>query len=80
VELSTDTARRLLVLEERGCVVHPPAHAPAEHAPGVDWECTVILPDGEEMTGRGRSPEEAAAAAAARTEAAPQLRLLRPGD
>jgi hypothetical protein len=40
----------------------------------------VFLPDGEPMKGRGIEPAEAAEAALARAEAAPQLAILRPED
>lgn len=76
--ITDDTRRRLEALEERGRVVRPPAHAAAEHPPGQEWQSTVILSDGGEMTGRGASEEEAALAAAARAEGASQLGLLRP--
>jgi hypothetical protein len=38
----------------------------------------VVLPDGELMKGRGIEPAQAAEAALARAEAAPQLAILRP--
>ena len=69
-------------LVRRGCRVEGPRieRIPAEgrHGEAVDWEMVVVLPDGEPMKGRGIEPAQAAEAALARAEAAPQLGILRP--
>ena len=68
----------------RGCRIEGPRietiPAAGGHGEGVDWEMVVVLPDGELMKGRGIEQAQAAEAALARAEAAPQLRILRPRD
>ena len=79
VTLEPETGRRLAALRAKGCgVVGPEIEdhaAEGHHGESVDWLCVVVLPDGEEMKGRGLSSEEAAAAAASRAEAALGLGL-----
>jgi len=76
----TDRTRaRLDALRDRGCAVIGPLREAPEDRP-TDWLCVVVLPDGEEMKGRGSSDEEAAVAAASRAEGAPQLDALEPKD
>lgn len=81
-ELSADLRARVEALVRRGCRVEGPRieRIPAEgrHGEAVDWEMVVVLPDGEPMKGRGIEPAQAAEAALARAEAAPQLGILRP--
>jgi hypothetical protein len=83
-ELGADLRARVEGLLRRGCRVEGPRieTIPAEgrHGESVDWEMIVFLPDGEPMKGRGIEPAEAAEAALARAEAAPQLAILRPED
>jgi hypothetical protein len=68
----------------RGCRVEGPRieaiRAEGRHGESVDWEMIVFLPDGEPMKERGIEPAEAAEAALARAEAAPQIAILRPED
>jgi hypothetical protein len=83
-ELSPDLRARAEALVQRGCRIEGPMieTVPAEgrHGEAVDWEMVVVLPDGELMKGRGIEPAQAAEAALARAEAAPQLAILRPRD
>jgi hypothetical protein len=83
-ELGADLRARIEALARRGCRIEGPRieTIPAEghHGEAVDWEMVVVLPDGELMKGRGVRPAEAAEAALARAEAAPQLAMLRPQD
>ena len=62
--LSDGTAARLEAYRARGCeVIGPEVEAhPAEgaHGEAADWICVIVLPDGEEMKGRGLSAEEEA--------------------
>ena len=78
--LSDGTAARLEAYRARGCeVIGPEVEAhPAEgaHGEAADWICVIVLPDGEEMKGRGLSAEEAAVASLARADGAPQLGML----
>jgi len=71
------TRARLDALVARGCAVVGPLRLAPEAGESV-WECVVVLPDAEEMKGRGATDEEAAVAAAARAEGAPQLDLIEP--
>jgi Raf kinase inhibitor-like YbhB/YbcL family protein len=83
-ELSLPTRRRLEALAARGCQIRGPQVEADPVAPGrgeaVHWFCDVVLPDGEEMKGRGATAEEAAVAAVTRAESAPQLDLIEPKD
>jgi hypothetical protein len=83
-ELGADLRARVEALVRRGCRVEGPRIEPipaeGRHGEAVDWEMVVVLPDGEPMKGRGIEPAEAAEAALARAEAAPQLDILRPKD
>jgi hypothetical protein len=77
--VTDETRARLEALRDRGCaVVGPLREAPDEG--GLRWYCVVVLPDGEEMKGRGATDDEAAIAAASRAEGSPQLDLLEPKD
>ena len=83
-ELPADLRARAEALVKRGCRIEGPVietiAAEGGHGEEVDWEMVVVLPDGELMKGRGLEPAEAAEAALARAEAAPQLGILRPRD
>jgi hypothetical protein len=79
VTLTAATRARLDALTARGCAVVGPLELAPEHGERL-WECVVVLPDAEEMKGRGRTDEDAAVAAATRAEGAPQLDLLEPKD
>src|ERR1700741_4801527 len=72
VHVTKGTRARLDALVARGCAVVGPLREVTEEGE-VDWYGVVVLPDGEEMKGRGATDEEAAIAAASRAEGSPLL-------